>query len=788
MKKIVNIFLALAAIALVASSCKKEVPYQPGEPDVDGCYGVYFPVQETTGDHTFDPTMPTTVEFTVARTNSDDEITVPVDIKDDNNIYVVSPIHFAAGQAETSFEVSFPDAEMAVKYPLSITITDPQYASRYAEGAISIDFSAFRVEWKTLQNPNGEDAIVTFYEEWWDEIHECRVKYYEVNDVRTCIAYTEDPEEGVWGMKTDFTFTWNIANNAVDIPQNFMGWDYDDQGYPKAESECSSPVYVFDWFSYWTMRGQISCGVEEFYKDYSSNYPRSYYDPETGIFYFNCQFYIIGVGGWTGLEFDTEGWIDGFVRVDYSIEAETDYCEDGISPVYFTTGVDVAEIKYTVVDGAISATAAGKTADSIIDGSAADIQSVTRFTYDEEENVNYSAVGLELAESGVYTLVAVTFDADGNAKQSTSVSFEYVAADDDSADVDINCTVEPTPARYASAGFNEYNSYAYSVWGSNLTDVKIGLYKYSDVAKYGLDVIIEDLRYEDEKTTSSVSESILATINGVGGYSSVFSKLADNTDYVLFAWGTNGKKADYVYQIFSTEKYPETYHSLGIGLYTDDIIGPLFGADPISYEVEIQESDETPGRYKLVYPYGEAFPYNEPGDYDDSSSYDIVVEASDPEHVYIRQQDTGCNWGYGMMSIVSEAGRYVDNYSIAVIDANNIPFGKLADGIITMPTRGMIVFDDDGGYYGNNNGKFQIVLPSAYKTSGAPANVVKFNGGNKVAEASMSALHSVGVRTEVSFERAASTVAFSAKGIAPKTAEKVSGRNMPIQKGANLAF
>ena len=77
MKKIFNIFLTLAAVASLAVSCKQEEPYEPGPQDLDGCYGVFFPSQEATGAHTYDPTMATETEILVSRKVSDDAITVP---------------------------------------------------------------------------------------------------------------------------------------------------------------------------------------------------------------------------------------------------------------------------------------------------------------------------------------------------------------------------------------------------------------------------------------------------------------------------------------------------------------------------------------------------------------------------------------------------------------------------------------------------------------------------------------------------------------------------------------
>lgn len=165
------------------------------------------------------------------------------------------------------------------------------------------------------------------------------------------------------------------------------------------------------------------------------------------------------------------------------------------------------------------------------------------------------------------------------------------------------------------------------------------------------------------------------------------------------------------------------WQSLGIGLCTEDFIGSVFGADPVTYEVEIEEDSEHPGLYRMLSPYDGKFPYNEDGDWDASSVYNIEVNAEDPEGVYIEQQATGVDWGYGPISIISWGARYLGSNSFEDVKAAGY-LGTLVDGVITLP-----VFDretDDGiahyqgltvmgtsGYYGCTNGAFKLVLPEA---------------------------------------------------------------------------
>ena len=57
MKKFINILLAAAVTALAVVSCQKEEQIKPGTPDPEGCYGVYFPIQETSGSHIYSPSL-----------------------------------------------------------------------------------------------------------------------------------------------------------------------------------------------------------------------------------------------------------------------------------------------------------------------------------------------------------------------------------------------------------------------------------------------------------------------------------------------------------------------------------------------------------------------------------------------------------------------------------------------------------------------------------------------------------------------------------------------------------
>ena len=139
MKKIYTILFAVASLAFVLTSCNKEVVHQPGEADVDGCYGVYFPSQDES--LTLDPSDPTTATIKVVRANTSGAITVPYTLTGDTDIITASDIAFADGQSETTCTLTFNSAVVGISYTCHFVITDEKYASKYKSQPIAFDYT-----------------------------------------------------------------------------------------------------------------------------------------------------------------------------------------------------------------------------------------------------------------------------------------------------------------------------------------------------------------------------------------------------------------------------------------------------------------------------------------------------------------------------------------------------------------------------------------------------------------------------------------------------------------------
>ena len=167
----------------------------------------------------------------------------------------------------------------------------------------------------------------------------------------------------------------------------------------------------------------------------------------------------------------------------------------------------------------------------------------------------------------------------------------------------------------------------------------------------------------------------------------------------------------------------EPWTSLGIGYWVDDVVVPIYteAGQPYTYQVEIQESTETPGLYRVVNAYGPvAAAFQVSG-----GDKNIEINAEDPNYVYILPQEIGMDLGYGAISIASLAGRYVSAYGFDTVK-EQLPnsFGKLENGVFNFPifeaevSSGTIQYqmfeiEDGTAYYAATNGAFKVVLPGA---------------------------------------------------------------------------
>ena len=748
MKKFINILLAAAVTALAVVSCQKEEQVKPGTPDPEGCYGVYFPVQEASGDHIYSPDMDRSVTITVTRTNTSGAITVPYTVvSDDEAVFTFGKIEFADGQDETELEVTFENIEEGKKCAFSVQLNDDNaYVSHYNSGAIAFDFSVMCVEMLTLKTEDGSaDAKVNFtisndflgdfgFEE---DAYEAdgKIEYYEVNGVRYG-KLVVNQEGGVWFSGAEINFIWypNVkyeygesVYQPVEVPLGYTGYELD--GSEVGEDHPCAVLFSDYYHHYKDVKSNDLGTYLEFMAKYGESYLLSYYDGHGG-FHFNLVYDIEGTNYWYGFNEDSVlGIAEGYLRVDYSLKVEADYPDSGYTPVLFTVGADVEKVDYAIYEGSLNSVQIQARVDAISEGKEENVVSVDEFAYDEYEDIYYAYIGVSPEETGEYTLVAVAFnkiseEVTASAAQTfATASFFHVSADDDADyDVEVSVFTEDTPARYQE--IHTYDSFAYGVCGKDLTEVHLAFYTLSTVQKYGLDVIVADAK-ADEKGTYAVSADVLAQINADGGYYDIATGMKAKTSYVVVAWATNGSKENAAFAVYTTDPLPYVWKNLGKGQYTDDVACGLYGINPITVSCNVYEEEITPGLYAIdgfQLPLVAAIfeePEEEMAKEEDENWRNsfIIIDATNPDSVIIELQD------YGVCLNPSDG--FIDGIT-SVYNGKPFSVGTLKDGVISFPTaKGLLcLLDGDGYYYANQHGAFKLVLPEAASTAAAPANYV----------------------------------------------------------------
>lgn len=544
MKLLNKILYGLMAVPFFAlASCDNEEEYKPGEPDVDGCYGVYFPSQEIKTN--YEPTDALEFNVTAARKVEKGAISVPLEVSGNEKGYFELPstIDFADGEAETSFTVKFSKAPVGEQLSLSLQITDPQYVSKYSSFDASVSASVIIEKWISLgKGKIRDDCFTTFYKtgnpEWEVEILE--------NDSQKGFYRLVDPygdnfpysKQGTYDKSKTYYFEVHAEDpNGVYIPVQYIGRDWG-EGMMMIGSIAGLKISQGA-----TLDSQKSAGNTGTLEKGIITFPKN-----TLAFgeanYNNGGLYAANKDGMFRI------CLPGAVPVDYALSATFGYSSEGALPIAFKMGADIASVKYAIYQG--------KLAD-------ADIKTnVTAIAGNKEPNAKVvGETGVEsvtLAKTDVYTLVAVGFDNKGEAQASVASSFNYVAKEDsEEYAVVVNAGLELTN-RFEGAGVTKINSISFYVYGSKLTDVKIGLYDKATVDKAGMDAV-----YKDVLAGASLKDEILEKINN-GGYSDVFTKLNPLTEYVMVVWATNGYLQKFVTASLSTDGLP--FEKLGTATYT----------------------------------------------------------------------------------------------------------------------------------------------------------------------------------------------------------------------------
>ena len=554
----------MAAVSLTFAACQEE-PYSQGEPDSLFCQGLFFP-QEQAEDFVLDPEDANVLTFTVEREVEDGEAEVPYElISSEEGFFELEEdfLFFDDGQKKAKFKVYFSeDYELGEKYECTIKVTDPEYVSKYALSSSELSFSVTVVKWERVTKGGvdvglwRDDFFTSFANQLGAPLAqpylEKEVAVYERADLpgfyKVDEIYTSDYLSQMYAGDDSFTDeleeycpATSILINATNPSKVYIDAQfafYDPFMNYGAAYICSDVQEVFT-SGYSNQYGTLKNGVIEFKHKNSL----VIYLPSAGTAYANNA-------GKTRLV------LPGYRGYDYSVAVTNSPSENGVMPLHFVLGDDVAEVRYQVFDGHLSDVEMVSKLENL-QGATVGVKKVTESgTYD-----------FSTSKTGFYTLIACSYDAAGNYQEYDFVKFGYDTAKDPK-DVDINLGLIVSD-KHGATGRTAENSMEFYVYGSEIKEAKVALYK-----KIHYEDFREAIDAEFKYYISALDRYQLDSLNKVG-YTGVVDGLTPGTEYILVAYADNGYHSGFFTATATTEGVFDlmdaefTFYDLPARLQTD---------------------------------------------------------------------------------------------------------------------------------------------------------------------------------------------------------------------------
>lgn len=554
MKTLKSLLYALAATVLL-TGCSDEETYTSGEQENPDCYGVYFPSQANIADLELDPADEPSISFTVRRAKSEGEITVPITVSSaqGDDIFEATEIEFADGQEETTFVISFPDTEVGTTYTCEVNVDDPLYASIYTERSTGFSFSITRVKWVLVTGPNGEttgkwrdefitelfslgDEGETPYAEKDVEIYERADKpgYYRIKDIYDAAFLT--------------TLFGQLYSNTRPIPTNIIidatkdVTDADVAGVVSNKTSVYFPAQSMG-FQYTTQFNEDFWIVSFCKENYPTSTAAEYGEIKDGILSFPDKAILLTLPSiWEKTSFYatntkmTRLIFPGFKAYDYSLALTHAEPAGGEIKIGVQFGADVAKVKYAFFEGELS--------DALADIRSGEIESGAT---QSQELTATGVLSASFDATGVYTMVANVYNANGELVGVEHLSFGYVkAGDEEETAVVISCGITITN-KYAPQGFTSENSAEIYIYGKNIVSGSFALVETEKLTGNPATYV--------EKNGKKFTDVQLEKINGTG-LSSVIGNLVGGTEYTLIVNAFNGYVSKLITATATTEGTP----------------------------------------------------------------------------------------------------------------------------------------------------------------------------------------------------------------------------------------
>lgn len=461
MKKFFRIFAVAALLCTTLVACEEKFDdYTPADP-VSGVQA-YFSNESAT-DVTVtkaDSQVEVTLMRGDAMTAASVPITASIDAAYASLFNVPATANFETGKTSTSVVITFDGAQLTdgAKYQITLMVGD-DVSTPYGKNQTTLNISVPEPYVLLGKGLYREDLMTGIFEvdniEYEVEVYENlnTPGYLYVKNVYTSLYGYNDPGDYV---TEDKYLVINVEDPSdVFLPQQELGLDW---GY--------GAVKVATVAGGTLENNIITFPAKAFYlamADYNGG-GWSFYGNPNGLFRLCLPGAVL---------------TDFSLGLSYSgIRAGADNSTRPVVDAVF--GADVAEIQYAVVPGnvqydgeAVAAAIAGMADESIVSATVAAVDQ-----NEEDEVLSVELVAAEAVEAGIYTMVAVPFDAEGNAQtaDAAAVAFYVNSINTDVPEVDFKATVMSANELFAmfgeEGGFSDSDSMAWFATGSNISTWK----------------------------------------------------------------------------------------------------------------------------------------------------------------------------------------------------------------------------------------------------------------------------------------------------------------------------
>ena len=426
-KKIISALIALPVLAGLVACSEKEADYTPA--DVLTGEQVYFPNSIQTTIELSDAANTVTVPLNRVKTTDALSVNL-VSTSTSEDITVASAANFTAGADAADVVISYsPDKIIPGHYDtITVSIAEEEYTTPYGSSKVTLLIGQ-KEPWVSIGTGYYYDAFMDDYM-WAVRIEQNQLypnRYRVVNPYKSMWTYYSETEYAE--ASADY-FTFQIMEEGSTLgadadgnPVTIVGDDivyFADANTGYYSSANGGDVWVLH-ASRFTSRSSMDYYQYSYVADYKE-------DGTPGNILLAPMYYIFGVGGWNHTM--DSGYIQivmpGFELSDYTLDVSyVGKFNDTDDNVYATANVfdfgeDVASVKIVVVSGADNVSGGI----NAILSAADDDPSIVTVDAEGTYNVPMPAD----AQSGKYTIVAVSFDEDGEAQEYAYDTFTYTLA------------------------------------------------------------------------------------------------------------------------------------------------------------------------------------------------------------------------------------------------------------------------------------------------------------------------------------------------------------------------